>query len=164
MNVVDLAALALLGVSVVLGVFRGLIAQVLSLLGWGVAYFASQWLAPRGMTLIPLEALGPGAKMAVVMVLVFVAALLAWGLLSMALVKAVRATGMSGPDRALGAVFGLFKGLLVAAAIVTLVQMTPLRSTDTWRQAQSVNWMRAALRGLSPMLPEAVAREVAWGG
>jgi membrane protein required for colicin V production len=71
---------------------------------------------------------------------------------------------MSGPDRALGAVFGLFKGLLVAAVVVTLVQMTPLRSTDTWRQAQSVNWMRAALRGLSPLLPEAVAREVAWGG
>ena len=41
--------MALLGVlllSVLVGLVRGLVFEVLSLLGWVVAYFAAQWFAP----------------------------------------------------------------------------------------------------------------------
>ena len=43
---VDLAMLGVLLLSLVLGLLRGFVFEVLSLVGWVVAYFAAQWLAP----------------------------------------------------------------------------------------------------------------------
>lgn len=163
MNGVDMAGLALLGVSVLLGLFRGLIAQILSLAGWVAAYFASQWIAPRLAGFIPFDGWGASAKMVTAMALGFIAVLLVWGIMAMVIVSAVRATGMSGPDRLLGAAFGLFRGLVIAAAVVTVVQMTALAQAAPWRASVGVSWVRVMLRGLSPLLPPEVVHEAGWG-
>ena len=43
---VDWAFLGVLCLSAVVGLVRGLVFEVLSLLGWVAAYFAAQWFAP----------------------------------------------------------------------------------------------------------------------
>ena len=43
---VDWALLAVLAVSVVIGLVRGFVFECLSLAGWVVAWFAAQWGAP----------------------------------------------------------------------------------------------------------------------
>ena len=44
---VDLAMLLWLVVSMLVGLARGLVFEMLSLIGWGVAYFAALWAACR---------------------------------------------------------------------------------------------------------------------
>lgn len=43
---VDLALLIGLGLSVIVGAWRGLVHEVMSLLGWGAAYASAQWFGP----------------------------------------------------------------------------------------------------------------------
>ena len=51
---VDLVMLGVLLLSLALGLWRGFVLEVLALIGWVVAYFAAQWLAPVWAPQLPL--------------------------------------------------------------------------------------------------------------
>ena len=152
-TLIDLVAAVGLGVSVLVGAWRGLLTEVLALLGWGVAYFAAQFLGPDTGMHLPVGE--PGTRMNVLagMVVVFVLTWLGWAVLSWGLTQIVKASGLGGTDRLLGALFGLMRGLVVALVVVTLVQMTPLAQAELWRSSRSVGWIQVLLQGLRPILP-----------
>ena len=54
----DWALLAVLAVSVLVGLVRGLVFECLSLAGWVVAWFAAQWAAPQLAPFVPVGAAG----------------------------------------------------------------------------------------------------------
>ena len=45
MALLDWIAVALIGVSMLFGLVRGLVFEVISLIGWVAAFIAAQWLA-----------------------------------------------------------------------------------------------------------------------
>lgn len=154
----DLLLLIGLALSVVVGIWRGLVKEMLSLAGWGVSYFSAQWF---GATLGPRIPVGePGSRLNVLagMIVVFVLAWLVWALLSWALTQVVKASPLSGPDRVLGAGFGLMRGVVVALVVVTLVGMTPAAKWPSWQGSRGVAWVQVLLQGLRPMLPEQVVK------
>jgi membrane protein required for colicin V production len=157
-TLIDLILAAGLMLSVVVGAWRGLVTEMLSLAGWGVSYFASQWLGAEAGALVPVGE--PGSRLNVIagMVVVFVLAWLCWALLSWAVSQVVRASVLSGPDRLMGAFFGLMRGVLVALIIVTLVSMTPVAKWAPWAQSRGVAWMQMLLDGLRPVLPGKMLR------
>lgn len=155
-TLIDLVVAVGLGVSVLVGAWRGLLTELLALLGWAVAYFAAQFLGPDTGLRLPVGE--PGSRMNVLagMVVVFVVTWLGWAVLSWGLTQILKASGLGGTDRMLGAVFGLMRGLLVALVVATLVQMTPLAQTGLWRSSRSVGWSQVLLEGLRPILPDQV--------
>lgn len=161
---VDLSLLALLLVSVVIGLWRGLLFEVMSLAGWVAAYIAAQVfgpeLAPHLPALEQAGAGGSGPRIAVAFVLVFVLALIVWSLLSALLRRLIQASPLSGLDRMLGGAFGLLRGVLVALVIVTVVQLTPFGKTPAWRASSGVVGLQTVLAGLRPWLPAELVRHL----
>lgn len=155
-TLLDLLLAVGLGVSVLVGVWRGLLTEVLALLGWAVAYFASQYLGAGVGLHVPVGAPGSRVNVLAGMVVVFALTWLVWAVLSWGLREILKASGLSGTDRLLGAVFGLMRGLVVALVVVTLVQMTPLAQSELWRSSRSVGWMQTLMQGLRPILPDQV--------
>jgi membrane protein required for colicin V production len=155
-TLIDVILAVGLGLSVIVGAWRGLVTEMLSLAGWGVAYFASQWFGPAAGAMVPVGE--PGSRVNVIagMIVVFVLVWLCWALLSWAVSQMVRASVLSGPDRLMGAAFGLMRGVVVALAIVTLVSMTPVAKWEPWAQSRGVRWMHVLLDGVRPMLPAQV--------
>ena len=146
--------LAVLVASLVLGAWRGLVYEVLSVLGWAVSFYAAQWFAPQVATLLPLQAAAEPVRYAAAFVLVFIAALFAAGLLAFLLKKLVEAMGLRPVDRTLGAAFGVLRGLILLLAATVVMNMTALRSSSWWQQSRGAPLLEATLRGLKPMLPE----------
>lgn len=144
------------GLSVVVGVFRGLIKEMLSLIGWAVAYFSAQWWGVPVGALLPVGVPGSQINALAGMVVVFLAAWLAWAAVTWALREVVAATGLGGADRLLGGVFGLLRGLLLALVVYTLVGMTPLAQWGPWQSAKALPWLQTLLTGLRPVLPERI--------
>ena len=87
-------------------------------------------------------------------VLVFVAAVFAGSVLIWLISKLFQVAGLRPADRALGAVFGLMRGVVVLLAAAVVVPMTPLRSDAWWRQSTAAGWATATLKGLKPALPQ----------
>lgn len=155
-SLIDWVLLIGLALSTVVGLWRGLIKEVMALLGWAVAYFMAQWFGPKAGAGLPVGAPGSSVNTAAGMVLVFVLAWLAWGVLTWAVTQVIKESGLSGADRFFGAVFGLMRGVLVALVIFTIVRATPLAEWGPWMASRGVGWLGILLEGLRPVLPEQV--------
>ncbi|MFC5498173.1 CvpA family protein [Caenimonas terrae] len=154
MATLDWVFLAVLVVSFALGAWRGLVYEVLSVLGWIAAYVLAQWLAADAAALLPMGHVGSAVRYAAGFVLVFVAAAFAAGLLAWLVKKLVEAVGLRPVDRTLGAAFGLVRGVVLLLAVATVVLMTPLRSGQWWTESTGAGVSTTVLRGLKPVLPE----------
>ena len=157
---VDLALLALLLISVGIGVWRGLVFEMMSLAGWVVAYVASGPLAPVVEDLLPAGKFGPAAVHLVALALAFFGVLLVWSLASRLVKMLIHATPLSVVDRLGGAGFGALRGVLIALLLVLVIGASPLAESATWQASRAAPVLSEVLRDAAPLLPEPVARFV----
>lgn len=150
---VDIAMLAWLALSMLVGLARGLVFETISLLGWGVAYFGAHWLLPWVAPHLPVGEPGSALNHAAAFLCGFIAVLLAWSLAARLVRLLVRATPLSLPDRVLGAGFGALRGIVVLMALAYVVGLTPMAETHAWSQSHGAAWLNVALNGLKPLLP-----------
>lgn len=155
---VDWVLLAVLTLSVVVGLVRGFLFEVMSLLGWVVAWFGSQFLAPELAPALPVGTLGPAASLALAYVLCFIGILLVWALLAKLVRLLVHATPLSVPDRLLGGCFGLLRGGVLLMAVAIVVALTPAAQSTPWQRSEGARWLGVAVLGLKPLLPQELAR------
>ncbi len=157
---VDWALLAVLLASVVVGLWRGLVFEVLSLAGWVVSFVAAQAFAPdvaKGLPIgVPGSALNHGAAFALTLLL----ALAVWALGSRLLRLLIHATPLQPVDRVLGGVFGLARGAVLLLAVATVVMLSPAQRSPAWQQSRGAAWLATALQGLKPVLPEAIGQRL----
>jgi membrane protein required for colicin V production len=154
----DWALVAVLVASVGAGLMRGFVFECLSLAGWLVAWFGAQWAAPQLAPHLPVGAAGSALNLAAAFGLAFIVALIAWALLARLIRMLIRATPLSLADRALGAGFGLLRGLVLLLAVATVVGLTPAAQSALWHGSHGARWLSLALHDLKPLLPEPAAR------
>ena len=158
MTAVDWVFLAVLAGSLLLGAWRGLVYELVSVLGWIAAFVLAQWWAPEVATRLPLSGVTEPVRYAAAFVLVFVAAAFAGGLLAWLTRKLVQAIGLRPVDRTLGAAFGLVRGVVLLLAAAVVMDLTPLKSSEAWQTSTGAGVLSAALKGLKPVLPEAFGK------
>ena len=155
---IDWALLTVLLVSVVVGLLRGFVFEVMSLIGWLVAWFGAQYLARDLAPWLPVGTPGSALNLAAAFVLAFVGILIVWALLARLLRLLIHATPLSVPDRLLGAVFGLLRGGVLLLAVASAVLLTPAAQSQGWQASHGARWLGLTLRALKPLLPELASR------
>ncbi|RZJ03421.1 MAG: CvpA family protein [Haliea sp.] len=158
MAAVDWIFLAVLALSMVIGAWRGLVYEVLSVLGWAAAFYVAQWWAPEVSTRLPMTSVSEPVRYAAAFVLVFIVAVFTAGLLSMLVKKLIEAIGLRPVDRTLGALFGLVRGLILLLVAAVVMNMTTLHTSAWWQESRGAVVLTAALKGLQPLLPEQFAK------
>ncbi|WP_426145007.1 CvpA family protein [Polaromonas sp. DSR2-3-2] len=158
MTTLDWILAGLLFFSLLLGAWRGLVYEVLSVLGWAASFYAAQWFAPQVALLLAWQSATEPMRYAAAFVLVFIAALFVAGLLAALLKRLVDAIGLRPVDRTLGAAFGALRGLILLLAATVVMDMTALKSSDWWQESVGAQTLTAVLASLKPMLPEQFAR------
>lgn len=154
MSSTDWILLALLAASMLLGAMRGLVYEVLSVMGWIAAFLLAQWFAPTVSEKLPMQGSGETLRFAAAFVLVFIASVFAAGLISALMKKLISAVGLRPVDRILGAIFGAFRGLILLLALSVVVHMTALHESEWWLESKGGPMLMTLLKGLRPMLPE----------
>lgn len=149
----DWVLLAVLALSMLLGALRGLVHEVLAVLGWIAAFVLAQMFASAAGQLLPLDGMADALRYAAGFVAVFVGVAFAAGLLAWMVKKMVESVGLRPVDRVLGAAFGIVRGMIILLAIATLVLMTPLKQGDWWQQSAGAGALSTLLKGLKPVLP-----------
>jgi membrane protein required for colicin V production len=155
---IDWVLLAVLVLSLLVGLWRGLVFEVLSVLGWVAAFFLAQWFAPEVAALLPMSSFTQSIRYAAAFVLTFIVAVFVAGLLASMLRKMVAAVGLRPVDRLLGAAFGVVRGLVLLLAVAVAMDMTPLKDSPWWQESTGAPVLSAALKGLKPALPEQFSR------
>ena len=154
MATLDWGGAAVLLASVLLGLWRGLVYEVLSVLAWIAAFVLAQWFAPAVAAWLPMDSWTEPLRYAAGFVLVFIAAVFAGGLLAWMIKKLVEAVGLRPVDRALGGMFGLVRGTVLVLALAVVVHLTRWHTSDWWLESVTGGVATAALRGLKPVVPD----------
>ena len=136
------------------GAWRGLVYELLSLVNWIAAFVLAQWLAPDVAHYLPVSNATEVVRYGAGFVVVFVVALFAGGLLAFGVRKLVEAVGLRPVDRVLGAAFGLARGTVVLLALAVVAGMTPVVKSPWWQESTGAGVATVALKGLKPVLPE----------
>lgn len=160
MTWLDWTLLGVLLVSALVGLWRGLVYEVLSVAGWVLAFVLAQAWAEAAGRLLPMDGAAEPLQLAAGFALVFIAVAFAAGLLSWLVKKLVAAVGLRPVDRLLGGVFGVMRGLVILLAAAVVVGMLPLGAQAGWQASPVAQTLSASLHALKPVLPDAVARQL----
>lgn len=150
---VDYVILGFLGISGLLGLLRGFVREIFSLLAWALAVWLAasyaEAFSPRLETLIEP---GPLRKAAAFCIILFVTLVLG-GIVGSLIAKLVSRAGLSGTDRLVGLVFGLVRGALLVAVLVLVAGLTPMPQASWWKESKLVPPFQALAVWVRDQLP-----------
>lgn len=135
MNAIDLIIIAVLALSVLVGLWRGLISEVLALATWIAAFWVAWTYGPAVSAHFERSIETPILRIVVGYGLCFIAVLIVGALLRFALGALVDSTGLGGTDRLLGMIFGFARGVLLVTLLVFLVNLTAFAHEPMWQQS-----------------------------
>ncbi|MDP5239790.1 CvpA family protein [Uliginosibacterium sp. 31-16] len=156
----DYVFLGFLLLSVLLGLWRGLISEIFALLGWvvaiAVAWQAAKPLAPFLDGIIQT----PWLRWPLAFLLVFIALLIVLAVLRWILRSLLAASGLSPVDRFLGGCFGAVRALVVAVLLVAAAGMSSLPKESWWREAVFAPPLETAVIAAKPWLPKELGQRI----
>jgi len=123
---VDIGIITIIGLSVLTGLFRGFIKELVALCVWILAIWLgfnySQKLDPLLQAYIQEQS----ARTAISFVIILFGTLFAGGVVNAILSFILKRAGLSGTDRTLGMGFGFIRGVFIVALLMVAVKMTSL--------------------------------------
>ncbi len=155
----DYAVIAIVGLSVLLAVIRGVVREIAALAGWVAALILSSLFAQELALLLP-GTLSPMLRTAIAYLVIFLGVLLLAGFAGVLLAKLFRAAGLGLADRAVGAFFGLMRGVLIVCVGVMLAGLTSLPKEPFWREAALSGPVETAVLAAKPVLPTDLAQRI----
>jgi membrane protein required for colicin V production len=153
----DFTVLAILGCSAILGLIRGLLKELLSLIAYGAAFAAAIWWGPVVYIWLGPYVEASLARMGLAYAAVFILTLMGVGLVNATLAAVIRVTGLGAADHGLGGLFGLARGALVVLTLAALAAHTPLPQEPWWRGAMFAPAVEKAVKQVKSWLPPPLA-------
>ncbi|MDA1075675.1 MAG: CvpA family protein [Proteobacteria bacterium] len=125
----DIVLLALIAISALIGLMRGLFKEVISLAAWAAALILGLYFAPELALRIDFGPEG-STELVLAFAIIFIGTLIVGALVQWLMSKLVESTGLSGTDRFLGFLFGAARGALVCT--VALIALRPFAEHENW--------------------------------
>lgn len=160
MTWLDYAVLIVLAASILWGVWRGLVHEVVSVASWVLAFLAANLLAGPIGDALPKSMLTPEARVLVSFVVVFIATLVVCTVVGHLLSKMMKVAGLGPLDRTLGGVFGLARALVILLAFALIAGLTALPRQPAWRNSISGDSLAQGALALRPWLPKSFAERL----
>jgi membrane protein required for colicin V production len=136
-NAVDWAIIAVVGLSMLLSLWRGFVREAVSLAGWVAAFVLANMFVGQLETVLTQWIANVTGRYVAAFSIVFVATLVMVNVLGALATQVVRAAGLSLLDRLLGTVFGFARGIIIVLVLVYLLrQLAPPQNLKWLDQAQ----------------------------
>lgn len=160
MAVFDYVVIGIVAMSLVLGLWRGVVSEMIALAAWILAFMAAlEFGAQVGLQLF-MGIADPALRALAGCAVVFIGVLVAMSLVRLAVRSMVKTLGLSLSDRLLGMVFGLARGLLVVLVLVAAGGLTPAPQQAWWKQAVLAQPLETAVLVAKPWLPDDLAKRI----
>ena len=154
MALLDIAIIALILISVLVGFIRGFTKELMSIAGWVISiYLAFNFYEPAAKYFsqfvnqeILSNVIGGGA--------IFVVSLFLFSLIGYLISKAVSASGIKGTDRVLGGVLGVARGVLIIGFLIVVASVFNVQNREIWQESQLIDHFEPVATIINSVLPE----------
>ena len=156
----DYAVIAIVALSLVLGLWRGVVSEMMALAAWVLAFMAALEFGAQSGQAVFAGIADPAVRALAGCALVFVGVLVAMSVVRLAVRSMVKALGLSLSDRLLGMFFGLARGVLVVMILVAVGGMTAAPQQIWWKQATLAPPLQTAVLAARPWMPDDLAKRI----
>lgn len=160
MAVFDYVVIGIVAASLLLGLWRGVVGELVALAAWVLAFFAAFEFGGElgdaafgGIGDSGLRSLAGCAA-------VFVGVLVVMALVRLAASGLIKALGLSLSDRLLGLIFGVARGVVIAMLLVAAGGMTSAPKQKWWREATLSAPLETAVLVAAPWLPPELSKRI----
>lgn len=160
MTIFDYAVLAIIGLSIIFSVMRGMVREVLAILGWVAAFYVGRTYTNQLLPMMPADIPTESLRVLAAFLVLFLATFLLTSLLAIAISAIFKKIGLGWLNRLLGAVFGVFRGLLIVCVVVFLAGLTDAPKDSRWKNAMFSAPIEALVISMLPWIPESIAKHV----
>ncbi|ARU30744.1 hypothetical protein CAP31_03000 [Sulfuriferula sp. AH1] len=156
----DFVVSGIVGLSMLLGIMRGGVKEILSLAAWVVAFIMAKTFADAAAGWMPAMISNPALRYLGGFILVFVIVMAVAMLLSLLLAESLKAAGLGVMDRLLGLVFGAARGMVIVLTLVLLAGLTALPKTGLWQHALFAPSLVKLAVMVKPWLPDSLVQHI----
>lgn len=163
MTLFDYFVIAIVGVSMLLGLMRGAIKEVFSLAAWILAFIVAKAYSVELSRWLEIVVSNSSLRLLTAFIILFVATLIILGLISLMLTTLIKKIGLGSIDHVLGTLIGFVRGVVIMVVLVILGGMTALPQQIDWRNALTSGWFEMLAGSVKPWLPDAMAKRIHFG-
>ena len=160
MTVFDYVVIGIIAASLLLGLWRGVVGELIALAAWVLAFLAAMEFGAQIGNALFTGISDAAIRSLAGCVAVFVGVLIVMALLRLAVRGMVKALGLSLSDRLLGVVFGVARGVLIAVVLVMAGGLTSAPHQPWWRQAMCSPPLETIVLAVKPWLPNDLAKRI----
>ncbi len=153
MTAFDYAVLAGIALSVLLGMWRGVVSEVLALAAWILAIVLGKFFAPVFSSELARWIADPSLRYLTAFAVIAIAVLLLASMVRLLVSGLLKAVGLGLIDRFLGAMFGLVRGMVVILVLVMAGGLTAIPKQSWWRDAMFAPPLETMVVAMKPWLP-----------
>ncbi|MFR8204976.1 MAG: CvpA family protein [Alphaproteobacteria bacterium] len=156
LNNLDIIILFVIGISALIALSRGLVKEVLSIIGWVLGTIAVIYILPV-LTPFAKSYIETGWLAGVVTALfILILFLIVWILFTGKIVGSIRRSKLSGLDRMLGLFFGIARACLLVILFYILISwMIPVdKQSDTLRESKYFQIAGSFAKPIEELIPE----------
>ncbi len=159
----DYIVLVVVLLSILLGWWRGLVYEILSLLSWITSYFVAKSWAVEFTPYMPTVLESDTLKSSAAFTAVFMTTLILCGIAAWSLNKLVKSFGMDWrTDGVMGAFFGFFRGCMLVLLLVLLAGLTKLPQSPFWQDALFSKPLQNVALEAKVLLPDDMSKRVSF--
>lgn len=160
MTAFDIAVIVVVLLSAMIGLWRGVIREVFALAAWIAAVVCMFVFGDKLAQMLPFAQDTPWLRSMAGYALVFIGVFVVLSVVGFLFSKVVNAIGLSFLDRALGMMFGLIRGALIAVLLVFIAGATTLPQMSWWRDSLSAKPLATIASILRSKLPDDLAKQI----
>jgi membrane protein required for colicin V production len=160
MTAFDYVAVGIVAASLALGLWRGVVGEIIALVAWILAFFAAKTWGSDTAQAVFSGIADTALRIVAGWVLVFVVVLVLMALLRLAVRSLLKALGLTLTDRLLGLIFGFVRGVVIVLLLVAVGGMTAAPKEKWWGEAQFSAPLETAVLASKPWLPPEVAKRI----
>jgi membrane protein required for colicin V production len=160
MSAIDWVLLAIVAVSALFGLMRGLIGVLASLAAWLLAGWAAFQFGAQVALMLASDSEPGAGQLFGGYALAFIVVLMVVGLVGWIVRKLAHSVGLSGLDRMFGLLLGTARGAFIACALLLLLGLTELPREASWQASRVVPLFVPGAQWMTIWLPDWVARRV----
>src|SRR5690606_25541389 len=161
---IDILLLAIVALSTLVGLWRGFVVEVMSLLVWVAAFWLAFVYGEAASRLFQDHVSAASARLLMGYAILFIGALAIGGLATWLIGKLVQTTGLSGTDRLLGLGFGVVRGVALGCVLVLVMGFTPMPGDAWWQHSRVLPGFQRGAEWMRGWLPAQVAQHIRFDG
>lgn len=160
MSIIDIVIFLTVVASLLIGLYRGFISEIFSLLSWLAALWLAWVFTGFGAELLIPYMDQPAFRAVLSFAAVFVASLVLLSMLSHFIQKFLSFAALVGVDRYLGMFFGIARGVIIVALLIMVGTFMDFASQPWWKTSLLVGHFDPVVDFIRELLPEHLAELV----